>query len=47
MRAHHVIAVAALLIISFGVTVCFFSSPIADAAVGHTNVSPIGEPPYP
>jgi hypothetical protein len=53
MRSRHIIAVAALLIFSFGVIVFFFSNPIADAAlqtgsVGqHTKVSPIGEPPYP
>jgi len=47
MRSRHIVAVATLLVFSFGVAVFFLSSPIADAAVGHTNVSPIGEPPYP
>jgi hypothetical protein len=56
MRFRHIVAIAALLIFSFSVTVFFLSKPIADAAVGHThqvrsdanlNVSPIGVPPYP
>jgi len=56
MHFRHIVAIAALLIFSFGVTVFFFSKPIADAAVWHThqvrsdanlNVSPIGVPPYP
>jgi hypothetical protein len=56
MRSRHIVAIAALLIFSFGVTVFYLSSPIADAAVGHThqvrsdanlNVSPVGQPPYP
>ena len=56
MHFRHIVAIAALLIFSFGVTVFFFSKPIADAAVWHThqvrsdanlNVSPIGQPPYP
>jgi hypothetical protein len=56
MHFRHIVAIAALLIFSFGVTVFFLSRPIADAAVWHThqvrsdanlNVSPIGEPPYP
>ncbi len=33
MRAHHVIAVVAILLISFGVKVFFFQAPTAEADV--------------
>ncbi len=36
MRAHHVIAVVAILLISFGVKVFFFPAPTAEADVNAT-----------
>ena len=58
MRTHYVIAVVAILLISFGAKVFFFSPPTAEAdalmknrpaVVAHTNASSmeIGQPPYP
>jgi hypothetical protein len=47
VHSRHIVAIAALLIFSFVVTVFYLSSPIADASVGHTNVSTIGGPPFP
>jgi hypothetical protein len=58
MCARHVIAVVAILVISFGVKIFFFSPPTAEAdalmkhlpaAVAHTSAKSmeIGQPPYP
>jgi hypothetical protein len=41
LRAHHVIAVVAVLLISFGAKVFFFSSaPTAEASIGAPNALP-------
>ncbi len=59
MRARHVIAVVAIVVLSFGLKMFFFSAPIAEAnaqmkplaaqAADHTDASrrDIGAPPYP
>jgi len=58
MRLHRVIAVVAILVISFGAKMFFFSPPTANAgshmknpsaAIAHGNAHSmlIGEPPYP
>ncbi len=58
MRAQHVVAVVAVILISFGVKMFFFSAPTAEATVhaqslpteaSHTDAGrmDIGAPPYP
>jgi hypothetical protein len=34
MRAHHAIAIAAVILVGFGLKLIFFSAPIAEADVG-------------
>ncbi len=58
MRARHVVAVVAVILISFGVKMFFFSAPTAEATVHMQNLPAeasqpdagrmdIGAPPYP
>jgi hypothetical protein len=58
MRAQHVIAVVAVILISFGVKMFFFTAPTAEANAHMQNLSAeaahtdagrmdIGAPPYP
>ena len=39
MRAHHAIAVVAVILISFGVKMFFFSAPTAEADVKNSRIS--------